>query len=211
MNSYVIPILLLMIMPGMLIETSTPTVKISTLIPENHLSVGIIDSTKSCLECHEQTMAGETKHSPAEKDCMRCHVLEASEHPIDGQVSMALSNSGADLCYECHLPKNEETNVHTPTAEGKCLTCHSPHSSSATYLVTEDKASDLCLSCHELATPAGHNVHQAVSDGACTSCHNPHQSDEPHLLASKRLGRLCGSCHKDIRSDRNTRANPPSE
>lgn len=156
---------------------------------------------ENCLECHGDLMADEEKHNPATKECSRCHISNGQEHPLENASTFNLGNQVPDLCYECHLPKNEDDFVHQPAQEGKCTLCHSVHSSPNLYLVKANPVSGVCIECHELETPVGSNsTHQAIADGSCTSCHNPHQSSREHLFTSSQ-SRVCRSCHNEIRSD----------
>ena len=155
-------------------------------------------------------MAEEEAHNPAKKDCSRCHVTNGQEHPLENVAGFSLSNEIPNLCYECHLPKNDETFVHEPTGEGKCMLCHSPHSSPNLYLVKANPVSTLCLECHDLHIPEGNLIHQAVVDGNCQACHNPHQAENDKFLASSSQSRLCRSCHKEIRAElREPNVHPP--
>jgi len=167
-----------------------------TLTPANLIQSDTV--VKTCLDCHASMIEEEEIHSPARKKCVRCHVSNGEEHPLDKVIGFALASEVPGLCYECHDPKNEETYVHEPAGEGKCLLCHSPHSSPNLYLVKASPVSSICLSCHELHVPEGNMVHQAVTDGECQVCHNPHQSENEKFLPS-RQARLCRSCHKEIR------------
>lgn len=152
-----------------------------------------------CVDCHTDVLDNEEVHSPAKKDCKRCHSLMGDEHPSKFVKNHGLAKNVPDLCYECHDPKNEEEFVHSPTAEGKCITCHSPHSSPNLYLVNADPMGPICLKCHELEVPEGNMVHQAVTDGQCQMCHNPHQADNELFFSTSNTGRICGKCHKKIR------------
>jgi predicted CXXCH cytochrome family protein len=160
-----------------------------------------IDSLKSCMDCHEDLMRGEEAHSPSKKDCLRCHIDNGAEHPLDKTAGFNLKKSVPDLCYECHDPKNEEEFVHEPAGEGDCLLCHDVHSSDNLYLVKTNPVSDICYECHDLEIPKNNLIHGAVSDGECAGCHNPHQADNKDFIATTRLDRLCKKCHKSIRKE----------
>lgn len=170
-------------------------------LSENHGFLTQIDSTKSCTECHNDLLENEVVHSPAKKDCERCHISTGVEHPNDNIAGFTLKSDVPDLCYECHDPKNEEEFVHDPAQKGECLICHDIHNSPNIYLVKSDPISGICLECHELEVPENNMVHGAVTDGNCQACHNAHQADNKILMKSSNLGRLCRSCHKDIRNE----------
>jgi len=159
-----------------------------------------VPEEENCLECHANLMEESEQHNPAKKQCSRCHKTNGEEHPLENVVAFRLDKEVPDLCYECHLPKNDEDFVHKPVGEGKCTMCHSPHSSPNLYLVKEDPVSNLCLKCHDLHIPEGNKVHQAVLDGNCQGCHNPHQADNEKFLATTIQSRLCMGCHREIRS-----------
>jgi predicted CXXCH cytochrome family protein len=171
-----------------------------------------VDTTReSCMECHADLMENEEQHSPARKSCDKCHTPTKAEHPRESAIGFELVKQVPDLCYTCHDPKNEEDYVHNPARKGKCLKCHSIHSSPNLYLVKEDPVSKLCYECHELEHPEGNIIHQAVTDGKCQSCHNPHQADNDYFLVSS-SSRLCTSCHKDIKKTmRLEHVHPPAK
>ncbi len=161
----------------------------------------VADSVKSCKECHDDMLVGETIHAPAKKDCQRCHIANGAEHPLDNVVGFALKENVPTLCYECHDPKNEKEFVHEPAQKGECLKCHDIHNSPNLYLVKTDPVGGLCLDCHDLEIPKGNLVHGAVEEGTCTGCHNPHQANNKALMNSTKLDRLCRKCHKPIRKE----------
>lgn len=167
--------------------------------------VSFIDTVKAktpgavCVECHTDVMDKEEKHAPAKKDCKRCHSLMGEEHPKKFVKNKGLEKDVASLCYECHDPMNEEEFIHAPTGEGKCMTCHNPHSSPNLYLVNADPMGSICLKCHELEHPEGNMVHKGVTEGQCNMCHNPHQADNELFFSTSNTSRMCGKCHKKIR------------
>ena len=160
-----------------------------------------IDSTKACNECHSDMLEGENVHSPAKKDCQRCHIANGAEHPLEAVVGFNLKTDVPNLCYECHDPKTESDFVHDPIKKGECLICHDIHNSPNMFLVKKDPVSGLCLDCHELNIPEGNMVHGAVTEGNCVGCHNPHEADNKVLLKTTKLDRLCRSCHRPLRKE----------
>ena len=101
------------------------------------------DSIKDCNECHSDMLEGENVHSPAKKDCQRCHITNGVEHPLEAVVGFNLKTDVPNLCYECHEPKTESEFVHDPIRKGDCLTCHDIHNSPNLYLVKKDPVAGL--------------------------------------------------------------------
>ena len=158
------------------------------------------DTTKTCQQCHDDLLTGESIHGPVKKGCDRCHQPIQNEHPQENQLTFVLTNQVPGLCYECHDP-NDKEHVHDPVQKGDCFTCHDVHNSPNLYLVKKDPVGPLCLDCHELDIPANNQIHKAVSDGNCTGCHNPHQSNYNNLMASNKPYRMCRKCHRSVRKE----------
>ena len=161
----------------------------------------IADSAKSCTDCHDDHVTGEVVHAPAKKDCLRCHVANGEEHPLDNTAGFSLKKNIPELCYECHEEKTDKEFVHDPSKKGDCTVCHDIHSSDNLYLVKSDPIGPICYECHDLKIPKGNFVHGAVSDGDCAGCHDPHQADNKSFLANSKLDRLCKKCHKGVRKE----------
>ena len=147
-----------------------------------------------CLTCHENKDATTIKgvvHSPAVRDCLKCH----DPHRAENKDLLVMSTAGAtpqnNLCLTCH---NTGTNVpaggsrHAALEKG-CDTCHVTHKSGnpaqrefANHL-TKDSP-QLCLDCHDAKGAAMVKAHQgqAATETDCLKCHAPHQSESPKLL-----------------------------
>jgi len=100
------------------------------------------------------------------------------------------------LCFTCHdslISKNAK-DTHKPFAEGNCLSCHSPHGSSAKPLLVESEEK-LCDRCHTIKNEAV--VHKPFEEKKCVTCHSPHFSNEVKLLNVKETV-LCLNCHSNI-------------
>ncbi|MBI5599495.1 MAG: hypothetical protein HY890_07130 [Deltaproteobacteria bacterium] len=106
------------------------------------------------------------------------------------------------LCIECH-PKSAAMMgrkvVHRPVEMGLCTSCHNPHASRHTKLISSS-VKDLCYSCHEKKRlAAGAVVHAPVEKGDCLACHDAHSSDHAGLLKEGSASAVCYSCHpKDV-------------
>jgi len=138
-------------------------------------------------------------HDPVRKrDCLACHDAHASsESPI-------IRESGASLCYTCHVAQREafkKDRVHEPVGEGACLECHRPHMSPFRTL-TAEKPSELCAGCHETQTEAFISKHRGynVAGSNCAGCHDPHASRKkglaPAIVHEPYGENHCELCHR---------------
>ena len=154
-------------------------------------------STAKCANCHDETMGGSLKHSPAEDDCTFCHEFtEGAE-----KLQVKLSSPEPGLCVDCHddLQKAADADLltpHGPVAD-TCTSCHSPHSADGERLLISQPP-ELCLDCHD-DVDESHAL--AVSRSDCRGCHDPHGSDVSHALAGGMqhepfAERSCDSCHR---------------
>ena len=152
------------------------------------------DNPQGCLDCHAKVMENANKHIPASKKCEICHKPNGKTHPVEGVKGFTLVEAVPDLCYQCHDAKNDQKNVHTPVAGGKCLGCHNPHSSANEALLKYPKAT-LCQECHDIDMSGKKSQHKAVTDGNCMACHDAHQSNFRKQLKSE-SPELCTPCHE---------------
>jgi predicted CXXCH cytochrome family protein len=96
----------------------------------------------------------------------------------------------------------DEGTVHQPVAEGKCLTCHTPHGGPFDHLSSMGEP-EMCTGCHDFSRPplAGSHEGFEVAGSKCTACHNPHSSTGEHLLNvvshEPFADNDCESCHED--------------
>ena len=134
----------------------------------------IID--KTCLECHSDLMSLKRKHKPATEGCDKCHTPNGKEHPLENVKGFSFVKEVPALCYTCHEDIKTKKNIHKPARDGKCVDCHSPHSSKNKKLLTTKKSRDLCKECHDLKIPETNIIHNPVKGGRCHKCHDPHQS-----------------------------------
>jgi len=155
-------------------------------------------SENKCLECHAAVLQENVKHHPVQDNCSGCHVSNGKEHPGGKEKGFKLIKEIPQLCYICHEVKNNKKNVHPPSGKGKCMSCHTPHSSPNPGLLIEYPVATLCQECHDIELTGKKSQHKAVADGNCLNCHDPHQSDFKKLMKSDRP-LLCLNCHEQIR------------
>jgi predicted CXXCH cytochrome family protein len=90
---------------------------------------GLRDSSaqgESCVtaKCHARMGKDKAVHNPVKEGmCTMCHQAveqpgETAKHP--GNLRFSLVQQGADLCYQCHEPKNKKKIVHAPVMAGDC-------------------------------------------------------------------------------------------
>jgi len=144
-------------------------------------------------ECHGGFTTRPVVHSPVGTGgCEACHEAEAGD-----AHQFKLTQSGAELCTQCHDEEDFEGKVaHGPVADGQCLACHDPHGSEAKHLLTAKTTGALCMQCHEEVTEDIAFLHGPVAAGECTACHKAHASDHPKLLAAP-AQTLCVECHEE--------------
>ncbi len=145
--------------------------------------------TPSCMNCHDPHMAKEKSLLLADRldSCLKCH-----DKPVKGA-----KEEFADM------KKLLEANPypHGPIQSRDCSTCHNPHSSSYSRLLTNQYAPgfyapffisnySLCFRCHDavLATEEHTTSTTEFRDGD-RNLHYVHVSKASH-------GRTCRSCHE---------------
>jgi predicted CXXCH cytochrome family protein len=164
-----------------------------------------------CLTCHADKNATEIKglvHTPAVRDCVKCHDPHVSENKNQLRKASA-GGEKENLCLSCHqigLNTPEKGSRHAALDMG-CETCHVTHKTGERgkqefdYHLTKSSPA-LCVSCHD---PKDANLQKAHSNqpfGAsnCIQCHDPHQSKFPKLLQAFTHNpfenKMCESCHK---------------
>jgi predicted CXXCH cytochrome family protein len=157
--------------------------------------VKLITTTTSglCLSCHSDKNAAEAKgtvHSPAVRDCVKCHDPHASDNK--NQLLKATSGDAKEnLCLSCHttgMNVAEKGSRHAALDMG-CETCHVTHKTGETGKPEFDfhltKATPaLCLDCHDGrdANLVKAHQNQPFATANCLSCHDPHQSSGPKLV-----------------------------
>ena len=175
---------------------------------------------KTCIDCHKKVIAKRVIH-PAigqfarmEQGCSSCHM----EPHAKKKGALSLAAAVPDLCYMCHDKANfAKEHIHPPVAGGDCLTCHNPHASDTSPLLTQPSPY-LCQNCHPDKTN-GRHILQTFGFGddhpiqgridpsrrgrelSCVSCHNPHSSGKKSLLvndAASSPAVICLLCHTKI-------------
>jgi predicted CXXCH cytochrome family protein len=157
--------------------------------------VKLITTTPSslCLTCHADKNAADIKgtvHSPAVRDCVKCHDPHASENK--NQLLKATSGDQKEnLCLSCHnigVNVPEKGSRH-PALDMGCETCHVTHKTGEKGKEEFDfhltkAAPALCLDCHDAKDAGLQKAHndQPFAGTNCIQCHDPHQSAKPKLL-----------------------------
>ncbi len=164
--------------------------------------LGVISGTDAaethCTDCHADKLEGKYVH-PVVGQCDTCHQPTGKEHPDPGTKTFRLTEEPGPLCTSCHPDKTGMNIMHSPTAAGDCVSCHSPHSSAFKGMVLKE-GPGLCTGCHaDIGAEMNKKVvHPAIMNG-CTSCHNPHGSSNRNLLPEEGAS-LCFQCHPDIQT-----------
>jgi DmsE family decaheme c-type cytochrome len=152
-----------------------------------------------CLDCHqygeEHGNFARSVHLQNGVGCTDCH---DPHHARESQF--LLKAKQPDLCYGCHLDKNQQFNrpFHHRVNEGlvKCTDCHNPHGGFQARQLRATASQDLvCFTCH--TDKAGPYVyeHEVVKIEGCVACHLPHGSSNPRLLIRAQVNLLCLECH----------------
>jgi predicted CXXCH cytochrome family protein len=163
-----------------------------------------------CLTCHADKNAADLKgtvHSPAVRDCLKCH----DPHTSDNKNQLLKTTSGGEkenLCLSCHktgLNVSEKGSRHAALDMG-CETCHITHKTGADLTVENrfhltKTTPALCLDCHDAKDADLMKAHrnQPFGTANCLSCHDPHQSAAPKLMAKFQhppfAEKSCDMCH----------------
>ncbi len=163
-----------------------------------------------CLTCHADKNAADIKgtvHSPAVRDCVKCH----DPHSSDNKNQLLQATSGGEkenLCLSCHkvgLNVPEKGSRHAALDMG-CDTCHTTHKTGEIGKPEFDfhltkAAPALCVDCHDVKDAGLAKAHnnQPFEKADCLTCHDPHQSDVPKLMAKFThppfADKQCDVCH----------------
>jgi predicted CXXCH cytochrome family protein len=183
-----------------------------------HVKLVTATPLKLCLQCHSNKGATQIKghvHSPAVRDCLKCH----DPHTSDNKNELVKSTSGAsaaeNLCLTCHntgMNPAKDGSRHEALDLG-CDTCHTTHKTGdrsndefAFHLTKSSPA--LCLDCHDASDAGLIKTHQSqpFAKSDCVSCHDPHQSSRPKLMQAflhPPFGeKLCEVCHEPASNGR---------
>jgi len=128
--------------------------------------------------------------------CLECH-------ETDDVGTLTLAGTREEICLWCHgdlslgrrgVPWGS---VHAPVRDGKCLGCHTPHTSAKKGLPVDKPPK--CPDCHAAVTDrlkTDRFVHGPMNLGDCRLCHTVHASVEPKLLVRPATA-LCIDCHSE--------------
>lgn len=168
-------------------------------------------ATAKCETCHRDISAGMNRHAAIES-CDNCHRFAGEK----GKTTVELTDAQPALCTNCHddqtrASRGEVAAPHAPVTDS-CTSCHNPHSSANSKLLTEPVPAT-CLGCHdgtELDTK--HKV--TVSRGNCARCHDPHGSEFSKALVTDKQHApfaegSCQSCHRRGLKTRATNGQAP--
>jgi predicted CXXCH cytochrome family protein len=168
-------------------------------------------ATALCLSCHADKNAADSKgrvHSPAVRNCLKCHDPHASEN-ANQLLKATAGEKNENLCLSCHstgtnVPK--QGSRHAALDLG-CASCHVMHKTGAAgereFEFHLTKASPaLCLDCHDAKDNQLQLAHrgQPIAESDCLTCHDPHQSNSPKLLQrfahQPFAEKSCDTCHQ---------------
>jgi DmsE family decaheme c-type cytochrome len=139
-----------------------------------------------CFECHKdiRSQTNRQSHHPIKEgliSCSSCHDVHGTFG--DKQIKADTVN---ELCYKCHADKRGPFMWEHPPVAENCLTCHQPHGSNHSKLLTR-KPPQLCQSCHDWTQHPGSPYTQFETfPGSATSGKN------------RMVGRACLNCHSQI-------------
>lgn len=152
-------------------------------------------------DCHGDVVTAPALHDPvANGECASCHeaseenLARHSKNPSDFS-EFSFPEGDGPICLSCHETFTGK-NVHSPVAEGECLSCHNPHGGSTASLLKQQKETNVCFECHDNDKTTRAFVHGPLANNECLPCHNPHASDYPYQLTMAPK-KLCLECHDD--------------
>jgi predicted CXXCH cytochrome family protein len=176
-----------------------------------HVKLITATSFKLCLQCHadkDPAKATGRVHSPALRDCVKCHDPHSSENKNQLLKPTSGTTRNDNLCLSCHkegLNAPKDGSRHAALDMG-CDTCHTTHKigdrgkREFDYHLTKD-APALCLDCHDAKDANLIKAHndQPFATADCLTCHDPHQSRSPKLMQAFQHApfesKSCDSCH----------------
>ena len=164
-----------------------------------------------CFTCHADKDPASLKgtvHSPAVRDCLKCHDPHTAENKNQLLKTTAGSTKDDNLCLSCHkqgLNVPAKGSRHAALDMG-CDTCHVTHKvgekgkSEFDFHLTKS-APALCVDCHDPKDANLQKAHQNQPFGSanCVQCHDPHQSSVPKLMQAFAhppfADKSCEMCH----------------
>jgi DmsE family decaheme c-type cytochrome len=164
------------------------------------------ESTKVCLQCHENQQGKSeerfnyrrSEHGRHGVACIDCH---SSHSPK--KTEFLLKEDEPEGCYKCHADQKASfaRPFHHKVPEGgmKCSDCHNQHGSFQAKQLRgwQGGGETGCVKCH--ADKAGPFVyeHAPVKVEGCQSCHTPHGSTNARMLKRNEVKFLCLECHSN--------------
>ncbi len=166
-----------------------------------------------CLSCHSEknaeTIQGRV-HSPAVRDCVKCHDPHSSDNKNQLLKPAEGDNKDSNLCLTCHaigtnVPKGGSRHA---ALDMGCSTCHVTHKTGEPGKVEFDyhltkSTPQLCFDCHDAKDEGLQKAHnnQPFDKADCLSCHDPHQSKSPKLIQAFSHAPFgdkdsCSTCHR---------------
>ena len=152
-----------------------------------------VTPVKLCIQCHSDKDANDIKgrvHSPAVRDCLKCHNPHTSDNQNHLLKPVAGTGKDENICLTCHqlgVGVEKGGSRHAALNMG-CDICHTVHKTGEKgkrefdFQLKKDTPA-LCLDCHNTQDPKLIETHQGqpfVAAG-CLSCHDSHQSTRPKL------------------------------
>lgn len=164
-----------------------------------------------CVTCHAGKKASDIKgkvHSPAVRDCLKCHDPHTSENKNQLLKTTSGSTKGENLCLSCHKVGTDVPKAGSRHAalDMGCDTCHVTHKTGDrtqrefAYHLTK-ATPQLCIDCHDPKDAAIAKAHQnqPIEKADCLTCHDPHQSNGPKLVQKFAhqpfADKSCDTCH----------------
>jgi predicted CXXCH cytochrome family protein len=178
--------------------------------------------SKLCLSCHDGTVGlGKTgirgpiqMHGPGRGRMPKGEANLGTDLTDDHPISFVPNLSNPEIL---NPPPGDPVQL-DETGRVQCTTCHDPHQEdrdpvTRKFLVTENRASQMCTTCHRMAAwdsnPSSHQSSNAtyaelqgahtgyttVRDNGCESCHKPHTGNTPQRLIKFPEEATCDPCH----------------
>jgi DmsE family decaheme c-type cytochrome len=136
-----------------------------------------------CYTCHRdvRSQSGKQSHHPIKEGLINC----SSCHDVHGSFGnkQIKADTVNELCYKCHADKRGPYMWSHPPVEENCLTCHKPHGSNHSKLLTK-RPPELCQSCHDWTQHPGSPYTSFDTFGAGHS--------------NRLIARSCLNCHSQI-------------
>ena len=163
-----------------------------------------------CFTCHADKNPADIKgkvHSPAIRDCIKCHDPHTSANK-NQLLKPVAGDKATNLCLSCHTQGEnvpEKGSRHAALDAG-CDTCHVTHKTGEAgkqefdFHLTKSTPA-LCLDCHDTKDSVLVKAHQGQPFGGtnCITCHDPHQSASPKLMQKFThqpfADKSCDTCH----------------